>query len=153
MKHPKRPAGTRAPFLQQAFGANVAGNRLAMSFGRLAGVVVCAMGVVVGSGHAGGAQVTTEVHGSPPPARDADLTLDADVQIRSITYKTAPNAHVTVAGVNQVGGYSVSRTNLPVHPRSGATYRDVRLQLHAASRFVDPAQNRQPASPAPRSPR
>ncbi|MDQ6926268.1 MAG: hypothetical protein M3154_08530, partial [Candidatus Eremiobacteraeota bacterium] len=65
-------------------------------------------------------------------------------------YTVVPkNAKVKVSGVNQVGGYTVTRTNLPEHPRAGVTYRNVRIQLHAASRFVDPATRNASPSPVP----
>ncbi len=121
-----------------------------MKFGRSAGALVAAFTVLVGFGERSSAQSLTEVHGSPPPAADADITLDADVHVRSIRYATVPNkARVVVTGINQAGGYTVTRTNLPAHPRAGVTYRNVRIQLHAASRFVDPAQTRRAASPVP----
>jgi hypothetical protein len=119
-----------------------------MTFGRSGGALVFAFIVFALVGGISGAQNVPEVHGSPPPSGDADVTLDADVHIRSIHYSTAPKTRVTVTGVNEIGGYTVTRTNLPRHPRAGATYRNVRIQFHAASRFVDPAQARRTAPPA-----
>ncbi len=88
---------------------------------------------------------------APPSSADADMVLDADVHIQSIRYTTVPkNAKVKVSGVNQVGGVTVTRTNLPEHPRAGVTYRNVRIQLHAASRFVAPGASPSPAAAAPR---
>lgn len=93
---------------------------------------------------------TTTVRGTPPPSADADVVLDADVHIQSIHYTVVPkNAKVKVSGVNQVGGYTVVRTNLPAHPKSGVTYRNVRIQLRAASRFVDPTNAVASPSPTP----
>ncbi|GAC1614961.1 MAG: hypothetical protein NVS4B13_09530 [Candidatus Elarobacter sp.] len=120
-----------------------------MVFGRLAGASLLALSLVIGCGGLSAAQSPVEVHGSPPPASEADITLDADVHIRSIHYSSVPKkAGVNVTGVNQVGGYTVTRTNLPAHPQAGTTYRNVRIQLHAASRFVDPAQARRSPAPA-----
>lgn len=90
------------------------------------------------------------VSGSPPPSSDADVVLDADIHIQSIRYTAVPkNTKIKVSGVNQVGGYTITRTNLPEHPKAGVTYRNVRIQLHAASRFVDPANSHASPSPAP----
>lgn len=120
-----------------------------MMFGRSCGAVMFALTVLVGAGGSSVAQSLPEVHGSPPPSGDADITLDADVHIRSVRYTVVPKQpRVNVTGVNQTGGYTITRTNLPVHPRPGVTYRNVRIQLHAASRFVDPAQARRTPAPA-----
>lgn len=119
-----------------------------MSSVRATVCIAVALGLVCAP-RGGFAQTATETSGTPPPAATADVTLDADVRINSITvHGAAKNAKLTVSGVNQTGGYRIVRTNLPAHPRSGQTYRNVRLQLHAASRFVAPVS---PApSPAPR---
>lgn len=111
-----------------------------MQLGRFGGALIVSFAVIAGAGVPSTAQTTTEVRGSPEPASTADIFLDADVHIRSIRYQTVPkNKHVTVSGVNQVGGTRIVRTNLPVNPRAGVTYRNVRIQLQASSRFVDPA--------------
>ncbi len=121
-----------------------------MKCGRLAGACVLALSLLGVGERASLAQNTTTVQGSPPPSADADLVLDADVHIRSIRYTVVPkNAKVKVSGVHQVGGYTVTRTNLPVHPKAGVTYRNVRIQLHTASRFVDPAKPIAVPSPTP----
>ena len=123
-----------------------------MKCGRLAGVALFALSFIIGLPAPSLAQSTTTVTGSPPPAADADIVLDADVHIQSVRYTVVPkNAKVKVSGVNQVGGYTVTRTNLPVHPKAGVTYRNVRIQLHAASRFVDPANPHASPSPTPAS--
>ena len=121
-----------------------------MKCGRLAGLSLFALALVIGVGAPSLAQSTTTVTGTPPPAADADIVLDADVHIQSVRYTVVPkNAKVKVSGINQVGGYTVTRTNLPVHPKAGVTYRNVRIQLHAASRFVDPASPNASPSPTP----
>ncbi len=121
-----------------------------MKCGRLAGVCIVALSVVVVGPQHALAQSTTTVRGTPPPSADADVVLDADVHIQSVRYTVVPkNAKVKVSGVNQIGGYTVTRTNLPAHPRAGVTYRNVRIQLHAASRFVDPATAHASPSPVP----
>jgi hypothetical protein len=120
-----------------------------MNFGRAAAATLFAISVVVGLGAVSTTASPVETQGSPPPASEADITLDADVHVRSIRYTVVPKgAKVTVTGVNQTGGYTVTRTNLPTHPQAGTTYRNVRIQLHAASRFVDPAQARRSPAPA-----
>lgn len=100
------------------------------------------------------AQTAPEVHGSPQPAANADLLIDADISIRSIRFDTvAKDAHLNVTGVNQLGGYRVIRTNLPAHPQAGKTYKNVRIQLQATSRFVAPTTDSHAApqpSPSPR---
>ncbi|MDQ6944224.1 MAG: hypothetical protein M3169_17125 [Candidatus Eremiobacteraeota bacterium] len=124
-----------------------------MKCGRLAGSCVFAVSLVLVGGRASFAQSTTTVQGTPPPSADADVVLDADVHIQSVRYTVVPkNAKVKVSGVNQVGGYTITRTNLPAHPKAGVTYRNVRIQLHAASRFVDPANSHASPSPAPAAP-
>jgi hypothetical protein len=116
-----------------------------MKCGRLAGACIFAFSVVIVGASPLLAQTTTTANGTPPPSTDADVVLDADIHIQSIRYTVVPkNAKVTVSGINQRGGYTITRTNLPAHPKAGVTYRNVRIQLHAASRFVDPA-----ASPSP----
>ena len=119
-----------------------------MNLRRVVGSLAVVIAVFATSA-AGGAQAqTTEVRGSPPPAADGDVVLDADVHIRSVRYQTVPkNAHVTVSGVNQRGGTRIVRTNIPPHPQAGVTYRNVRIQYQATSRFVDPA-HPSPASSA-----
>jgi len=120
-----------------------------MKCGPLGGSFILALAFVIVAERPSPAQTTTTVRGTPPPAADADVVVDADIHIQSIRYTVVPkNAKVKVSGVNQVGGYSVVRTNLPAHPRAGVTYRNVRIQLHAASRFVDPANPRPSPSPA-----
>lgn len=85
-----------------------------------------------------------------PSTADADLVIDADVHIRSIRYDVVPkDAHLRVTGVNSKGGTTVTRTNLPEHPKPGVTYRNVRIQVHSAARFVDPGASPSPV-PAPR---
>ncbi len=122
-----------------------------MKYGRLAGACIVAVAVVIAGRGPSLAQSTTTVNGTPAPSGDADVVLDADVHIQSIRYTVVPkNAKVKVSGVNQVGGYTITRTNLPAHPRAGVTYRNVRIQLHAASRFVDPATPQASPSPAAR---
>ena len=121
-----------------------------MKCGRLAGLAIFALSFVIASGAPTGAQTTTTVTGTPAPAASADIVLDADVHVQSIRYTVVPrNENVNVSGVNQVGGYTVTRTNIPVHPKAGVTYRNVRIQLHAASRFVDPANPHASPSPTP----
>jgi hypothetical protein len=123
-----------------------------MKCGRLAGTCVLALAFVVAGASSSFAQsaTTTTVRGTPPPSADADIVLDADVHIQSVKYTVVPaNAKVKVSGVNQTGGYTITRTNLPEHPKAGVTYRNVRIQLHAASRFVDPANPRPSPSPPP----
>ncbi|GAC1584736.1 MAG: hypothetical protein NVS3B7_19930 [Candidatus Elarobacter sp.] len=121
-----------------------------MISGRVAVSAVVALGFVLAA-RGGFAQTTTETSGTPPPSSAADLTLDADVHINSITVQTVPKkAKLTVSGVNQTGGYTIVRTNIPAHPRAGTTYRNVRIQLHAASRFVDPAKPGPTPVPTPR---
>ena len=106
---------------------------------------------VLAAGVAGTACAQTpEVHGSPPPASDGDVVLDADVHISSIRFQTVPkNAHATVSGVNQRGGTRIVRTNIPAHPQAGVTYRNVRIQFQATSQFVDPAHPSPAASATP----
>ena len=121
-----------------------------MKCGRLAGASLLALIFVIAGQGLSLAQSTTTVRGTPPPSADADVVLDADIHIQSIRYTVVPkNAKVKVSGVNQVGGYTVIRTNLPEHPRAGVTYRNVRIQLHAASRFVDPGNPHASPSPIP----
>jgi hypothetical protein len=122
-----------------------------MKCGRLAGASLLALTFVIAGRAPSPAQSTTTVSGTPPPSTDADVVLDADVHIQSIRYTVVPkNAKVTVSGVNQVGGYTITRTNLPAHPRAGVTYRNVRIQFHTASRFVDPAKPHASPTPAAR---
>ncbi len=117
---------------------------------RLGGSLILLWSVLIAGGRPSLAQSTTTVSGTPPPTADADVVLDADVHIRSVRYSAVPkNPQVNVSGANQVGGSSVIRTNFPVHPRAGVTYRNVRIQLHAASRFVDPASARPSPAPSP----
>ena len=124
-----------------------------MKCGRLAGTCILVLSFVVGGAASSLAQSTTTttiVRGTPPPSADADVVLDADIHIQSVRYTVVPkNAKVKVSGINQIGGYTVTRTNLPVHPKAGVTYRNVRIQLHAASRFVDPANAHASPSPTP----
>ncbi len=121
-----------------------------MKCGRLGGSFILAVAMVIVAERPSPAQTMTTVRGTPPPSADADVVVDADIHIQSIHYTVVPkNAKVKVSGVNQVGGYSVVRTNLPAHPRAGVTYHNVRIQLHAASRFVDPGNPRPSPSPAP----
>ncbi len=121
-----------------------------MKCGPLGGSFILVMAFVIVAQRPSLSQTTTTVRGTPPPSADADVVLDADIHIQSVRYTVVPkNAKVKVSGVNQVGGYSVIRTNLPVHPRAGVTYHNVRIQLHAASRFVDPGNPRPSPSPAP----
>ncbi len=94
-----------------------------------------------------------EVHDSPVPAASADITIDADVHMQSLRFDSVPNrAHLKVSGTNQQGGYRVIRTHVPEHPRNGTTYRNVRIQLQATSRFVDPHGPSSSPSPAGRRP-
>ena len=122
-----------------------------MKCGRLAGACVLALSLLGVGERASLAQNTTTVQGSPPPSADADLVLDADVHIRSIRYTVLSRRmrRSRCPEFNQVGGYTVTRTNLPVHPKAGVTYRNVRIQLHTASRFVDPAKPIAVPSPTP----
>jgi len=121
-----------------------------MKCGRLAGTCILALSLILAGERASLAQSTTIAQGTPPPSADADVVLDADVHIQSVRYTVVPkDAKVKVSGVNQVGGYTVTRTNLPRHPKAGVTYRNVRIQLHAASRFVDPASTHASPSPTP----
>ncbi len=121
-----------------------------MKCGRLAVASIFAVALAVAGRMPSLAQGTTEVRGTPPPSSDADVVLDADVHIKSIRYTAVPKkTKLKVSGVNQVGGYTITRTNLPAQPRAGVTYRNVRLQLHLASRFVDPSNPHAAPSPQP----
>ncbi len=124
-----------------------------MKCGLLAGACILAFSVLVVGETPSLAQTTTTASGTPPPSTDADVVLDADVHIQSIRYVAVPrNAKVKVSGVNQLGGYTITKTNLPAHPKPGVTYRNVRIQLHVASRFVDPANPHASPLPAPAAP-
>ena len=124
-----------------------------MKCGRLAGACIFAFSLVIVGEKSSLAQTATTVSGTPPPSTDADVVLDADIHIQSVRYTVVPrNAKVKVSGVNQLGGYTITKTNLPAHPKAGVTYRNVRIQLHAATRFVDPANPHASPSPAPAAP-
>jgi len=87
-----------------------------------------------------GAQ-TVQTSGSPPPAQSSDLSIQADVHIDSLRYDVVPKiATLKVGGINQIGGYTITRYNLPAHPVAGVTYRNVRIVMTLDLRFTDPKQ-------------
>ncbi len=87
---------------------------------------------------AAGAQAV-ETSGSPQPAQSADLSIQADVHIDSLRYDVVPKmATLKIGGVNQIGGYTITRYNLPAHPLAGVTYRNVRIVMTLDLRFTDP---------------
>ena len=82
---------------------------------------------------------TTQTSGTPVPSQDADLSIQADVHMDSIRFDTVPdNAQLHVGGLNERGGYTITRYGIPVHPKAGVTYRNVRIVLNLNLRFTDP---------------
>ncbi len=84
---------------------------------------------------------TVETSGRPQPTQSSDLSIQADVHIDSLRYDVVPKvATLKVGGVNQIGGYTITRYNLPAHPLAGVTYRNVRIVMTLDLRFTDPKQ-------------
>jgi len=82
---------------------------------------------------------TLERVGTPCRASNAVVGFDGDIHIDSIRFDVVPKRHVLrTSGTNELGGYTIRRTNLPVHPKPGVTYKNVRLQVHLASTVFDP---------------
>ncbi|GAC1393468.1 MAG: hypothetical protein NVSMB31_12890 [Vulcanimicrobiaceae bacterium] len=84
---------------------------------------------------------------SPSPAPSAapatspgsdEITIDATVHIDRIRYDTTPSkAHLRLSGnAGCTAPYTVRRINLPEHPRSGVTYRNVTIVLHGTASAV-----------------
>ena len=95
------------------------------SLGALALFICCA------AASASGATAT------PVPTGQGDIDLNATIHIDSLRVETTgAKGHVGLSGVqNCRTSYSVRRINLPQHPRSGVTYRNVTIVLHAAANF------------------
>ena len=82
---------------------------------------------------------TTQTSGTPVPPPDADLSIQADIHMDSIRFDAVPdNAQLHVGGINERGGYTITRYGIPVHPKAGVTYRNVRTVLNLNLRFTDP---------------
>ncbi|MFN2529553.1 MAG: hypothetical protein ABR584_12645 [Candidatus Baltobacteraceae bacterium] len=87
---------------------------------------------------AAGAQ-TVETSGYPQPPQSSDLSIQADVHIDSMRYEVVPKmSTLKIGGVNQIGGYTITRYNLPAHPVAGVTYHNVRIVMTLDLRFTDP---------------
>lgn len=82
---------------------------------------------------------TTQTSGTPVPTQDADVSIQADIHMDSIRFDTVPNnAQLHVGGINERGGYTITRYGIPVHPKAGVTYRNVRIILNLTLQFTDP---------------
>lgn len=82
---------------------------------------------------------TLERVGTPCRSSNPVVELDGDIHMDSIRFDVVPKRHaLRTSGTNELGGYTIRRTNLPIHPKPGVTYKNVRLQLHLVSTVFDP---------------